>query len=123
MCKSQYAADVKTHHERRERKKNTKSMKEIRAHMNLQPPSSPIAFEGEESPEIESFEERIARFDKETLVQQWYDNVSFSDFDFDYGGMAGASSSHPPPFDFPPLANPQNDEEGEERKEEDYDDE
>jgi hypothetical protein len=43
-------------------------MKEIHAHLNLQPPSSPIAFEGEESLEIESFEERIARFDEEILV-------------------------------------------------------
>jgi hypothetical protein len=41
-------------------------------------------------------------------VQQWYDDVGFSGFSFDYGGMAGASSSHSPPFDSPPLANPQN---------------
>jgi hypothetical protein len=44
-------------------------MKEIRAHLNLQPPSSPIAFDGEESQKIESFDERIARFDDKTLVQ------------------------------------------------------
>jgi hypothetical protein len=72
-------------------------MKEIRIHLNLYPPRSPIAFEGEESPEIESFEERIACFDVETLVQQWYRDASFSDFSFDYGGMISASSSHPPP--------------------------
>jgi hypothetical protein len=41
-------------------------MKEIRTHLNLQPPSSPNASEGEESPEIEPFEERITRFDEET---------------------------------------------------------
>jgi hypothetical protein len=70
-------------------------MNEIRAHLNLQPPSSPIASECEESPKIESFEERIARFDDETLVQQWYGDTSFSNFGFDYGGMGGASSSHP----------------------------
>jgi hypothetical protein len=68
MCKSQHAADVKAQHERREGKKITKSVKEIRAHLDLQPPSSPIEFEGEESPEIESFEEWIAHFDEETLV-------------------------------------------------------
>jgi hypothetical protein len=51
--------------------------------------------------EIESFEERIARFDVETPVQEWYVDASFSSFIFDYGGMAGASSSHPPPFDSP----------------------
>jgi hypothetical protein len=51
--------------------KEIKSMKEICAHMNLQPPSSPIASKGEVSPEIESFEERIAHFDDETPVQQW----------------------------------------------------
>jgi hypothetical protein len=87
--------------------------------MNLQPPSSPIASEGEESPEIESFEERIARIDEETLVKQWYDDVSFSGFGFDYGSMAGASSSHPPPIDSPPPTNPQN---VEESKDEDDDD-
>jgi hypothetical protein len=83
-------------------------VKEICTHLNLQPPSSPIASEGKESPEIKSFEERIARFDKKTPVQQWYGDVSFSDFGFNYGGMAGASSFHPPPFDSPPPANPQN---------------
>jgi hypothetical protein len=83
-------------------------MKEIHTHLNLQPPSFSIASEGEESPKIKSFEEMIARFDTETPVQQWYNDASFSGFDFDYGGMAGASSSHPPPFDSPPPVNPQN---------------
>jgi hypothetical protein len=55
----------------------------------------------------------IARFDEKTLMQQWYDDVSFSGFGFDYGGMVGASSSPPPPFDSPPLTNPQNIEESE----------
>jgi hypothetical protein len=50
----------------------------------------------------------IARFDEETLVQQWYGDASFTGFGFYYGGMAGASSSHRPPFDSPPPANPQN---------------
>jgi hypothetical protein len=68
MCKSQYAADVRAQHERRERRKITKSVKEICTHLNLQAPSSPIAFEGEESLKIESFEERITRFDEETTV-------------------------------------------------------
>jgi hypothetical protein len=108
MCKSQHAADVRAQHERRERRKITKSVKEIHTHLNLQPFSSPIASDGEESLKIESFEERIARFDEETPVQQWYSNASFSGFGFDYGGMAGASSSHPPPFDSPPPINPQN---------------
>jgi hypothetical protein len=81
--------------------------------LNLQPPNSPIAFEGKESSKIESFEEMIARFDEETLVHQWYSDASFSGFGFDYGGMDGASSSHPPPFDSPPLSNPQNVEESE----------
>jgi hypothetical protein len=44
-------------------------MKEICAHLSLHSPSSPIASEGEQSPEIESFEEMIARFDDETPVQ------------------------------------------------------
>jgi hypothetical protein len=85
----------------------------------LQPPSSPIAFDGEESPEIESFEERIARFDEETPVQQWYDDARFSGFGFDHGGMAGASSSHPPPFDSPPPANPQNVKESKDKDDDD----
>jgi hypothetical protein len=120
MCKSQHAADVRAQHERRERRKITKSVKEIRTHLNLQPPSPPIVSEGEKSPEIEIFEERIARFDKETLMKQWYGNASFSGFGFDYGGMAGASPSHPPPVDSPPPANPQNIEES---NDEDDDDE
>jgi AraC-like DNA-binding protein len=57
MCKSQYVADVKAQHERRAKRKDTKSVKEIHDHLNLQPPRSPIASEGEESPDIESFEE------------------------------------------------------------------
>jgi hypothetical protein len=39
--------------------------------------------------------------------------VSFSGFGFDYGGMVGVSSSHPPSFDSPPPINPQNIEESE----------
>jgi hypothetical protein len=74
---------------------DTKSMKAIHSHLNLHPPRSPIASEGEENPEIESFEERIARFDVETPMQQWYSDTSFSGFGFDCGGAAGASSSHP----------------------------
>jgi hypothetical protein len=119
MFKSQHVTDVMAQHERCERRKITKSVKEIRTHLNLQPPCSPIAFEGEESLEIESFEETIARFDEETPVQQWYGDVSFSGFGFDYGGMAGASSSHPPPFDSPPPANPQNVEESKEEEDDD----
>jgi hypothetical protein len=119
MCKSQHAADVMAQHERRERRKITKSVKEIRTHLNLQPPSFSIISEGEESPKIETFKEMIARFDEETLVQQWYGDASFSGFGFGYGGMAGASSSHPPPVDSHPLANPQNVEESDDEDDED----
>jgi hypothetical protein len=70
MCKSEHAADVRAQHERRERREIIKLVKEIHTHLNLQPPSSPIASEGEESLEVESFEARIARFDEETPVQQ-----------------------------------------------------
>jgi hypothetical protein len=113
MCKSQHAADVRAQYERCERRKITKSVKEIRTHLNLQPPSSPIVSEGEESSEIETFKERIARFDEETPVQQWYSDASFSGFGFDYGGMAEASSSHPA------SANPQNVEESEDKDDDD----
>jgi hypothetical protein len=119
MCKSQHATDVRAQHERRERRKITKSVKEIRTHLSLQPPSSPIASESEESPEIKTFKERIVHFDEETPVQQWYGDASFSSFGFDYGGMAGASSSHPPPVDSPPSANPQNVEESEDEDDDD----
>jgi hypothetical protein len=118
MCKSQHVTDVRAQHERRARKKDTKSMKEIHSYLNLQPPRSPIASEGEESPKIESFEAKIAQFNEETPVQQWYRDASFSGFSFDFGGMAGASSSHPPPFDYPPLAHTQEDEGEEEDDEE-----
>jgi hypothetical protein len=122
ICKFQHVSDVKAQHERCERKKITKSVKEIRAQLNLQPPSSPIASEGEESPKIKSFEERIARFKDETPVQQWYGDASFSGFGFDYGGMAGASCSHPPPFDSPPPAQTHDDEEEEEEGDEENND-
>jgi Mg2+ and Co2+ transporter CorA len=65
MCKSQHTIDVKAQHARR---KDTKSIKEIYAHLNLEPPRSLNAFEGEESPKIESFEEMIACFNVETSV-------------------------------------------------------
>jgi hypothetical protein len=52
-------------------------------------------------------------------VQQWYSDASFSGFGFDYGGMAITSSSHPPPFDSPPLANLQNIEESEDEDDDD----
>jgi hypothetical protein len=42
MCKSQHAADVRSQHERCERRKITKSVKEICTHLNLHPPSSPL---------------------------------------------------------------------------------
>jgi hypothetical protein len=105
MCKSQHATDVRGQHERHERRKIIKSVKEIRTHLNLQSPNSPIASEGEVIPEIESFKERISHFDEETLMQQWYSDASFSGFSFDYGGMARASLSHPPPVDSPPPTN------------------
>jgi hypothetical protein len=118
---------VKARYKRRERKKIIRSVKEICAHLNLQLPSSPIAYEGEESPVIESFEESIAQFEDETPVQQWYGDESFSGFSFDYGGMASASSSHPPPFDSPPLAqthdDDDDDDDDDEIDEEDDDDE
>jgi hypothetical protein len=47
--------------------------------------------------------------------------MSFSDFGFDYGGMAVASSSHPPPFESPNLAHTYDDEEEVEGEEEDDD--
>jgi hypothetical protein len=35
MCKSQHVVDVRAEHERRESRKITKSVKEIRTHLNL----------------------------------------------------------------------------------------
>jgi hypothetical protein len=122
ICKSQHTADVKVHHERHARKKDTKSAKETHSHLNLQLPHSPITSEVEEIPENESFEKRIACFDVETPVQQWYWDASFSGLGFDYGGMARASSSHPPPFDSPPPAQTHEDE-GEDESEDEDDDE
>jgi hypothetical protein len=89
--------------------------------LELGAPSFFDCIQGEESPEIESFEERIARFDVETMLQQWYGYASFSGFGFDNGGMAGASSSHPPPFDSPPPSHTHH--EGEDEGEQDEDDE
>jgi hypothetical protein len=93
----------------------------MRSSINCWPPSSPIASEGEESLKIELCEERIARFDEEMPVQQWYVGVSFSGFGFDFSCMAGASSSHPPPFESHPPAHTHDDDEEEEGEEEDDD--
>jgi hypothetical protein len=125
MCKSQHVTDVNNQYERRARRKDTKSIKEIHAHLNLEPPHSLIASVGEDSPNIESFKERVARFDEEVLVQQWYGDMSFSDFSFDYDGMAGAYSSHPPHFDSPPSpqTHDDDDDDDEEGDEKDDDDE
>jgi hypothetical protein len=96
MCKSQHAADVKAQYERRTRKKDTKSIKEIHSHLNRQPLHSPIASNGEEILEIESFEARVACFEVENPMQQWYGNTSFIGFRFSYGGEVGPSYPHPP---------------------------
>jgi hypothetical protein len=53
------------------------------------------------------------------MMQLLYGDASFSSFGFDYGGMADASSSHPPPFDSPPLAQTHDDDGEDEGKEED----
>jgi hypothetical protein len=42
MCKSQHATDVKAQHERRARRKDTKFVKEIHSHLNLQPLALPL---------------------------------------------------------------------------------
>jgi hypothetical protein len=42
MCKSQHAVDVRAQYDRRERRKITKSVKEIRIHLNLQPLVPPL---------------------------------------------------------------------------------
>jgi hypothetical protein len=60
---------MKAQHKRRARKKDTKYVKDIHSHLNLQSPLSPIASEGKENPEIESLEERVARFEVEKPVQ------------------------------------------------------
>jgi hypothetical protein len=60
----------------------------------------------------------IARFDEETPVQQWYDDVSFSGFGFYYSDLVGASSSHPPLFESSPLTYTHDDDEEEEGEEE-----
>jgi hypothetical protein len=104
MCKFQHVTDVKAQHERCARRKGTKSVKEIRAHLNLQPPLSPIASEGEESSDVESFEEMVARFDTENPVQQWYGDMSFGGFSYGFDSGAGTSHSHPLLFDSPPPA-------------------
>jgi hypothetical protein len=64
---------------------------------------------------------RIAHFDVETLVQHWYGDASFSGLVFDYGGIASASSSHPPPFDSSPSAQTHDDDGEDIGKEEDDD--
>jgi hypothetical protein len=64
------------------------------------------------------FEERIAHFDGEIPVQQWYGDTSVSGLSFVYGGMGSASSSHPSPFESTPLVHTHEEEEEEEEEEE-----
>jgi hypothetical protein len=111
LCKSQHAADVRAHHERQARKKDTKSLKQMHAHMNLQPPRSPI------TSEVESFDARMARYEVENPWTQWYSDTSFSGCGFDLGGDVGTPQTQPPPYETPPI----NDEEDEEEDcDEDY---
>jgi hypothetical protein len=74
----------------------------IHAHLNLEPPRSPIASKGEESPDIESFEERVAHFDSKNPMQQWYGDMSFGGFSYSFESGVGTSHSQPPPFTSPP---------------------
>jgi hypothetical protein len=72
---------------------------------------------------MESFEEMVSLFEVENPMQQWYGDTSFNEFGFGYGEEAGPSYTHTPPFDSPPPANPQNDEDDEASREESEDDE
>jgi hypothetical protein len=119
LCKSQHAADVRAQHERRAWKKDTKSIKEIHAYLNLQPHRSPIDSDGEESPEIESFEERVSQYEVENLCTQWYGDMNFGGFSYGIDSSACPSYTQSPPFASPP----QNDEGDEESGEESDDDE
>jgi hypothetical protein len=95
MCKSQHVTDVRAKYDRRVQKKDTRSVKEVHAHLNLQPSRSPIASKVEESPKIESFADRVDRFEVENPMQHWYGDTSFS-------REANPSYSQPPLFDSPP---------------------
>jgi hypothetical protein len=103
LFKSQHAADVRAQHDRRARKKDTKAVKEIHTHLNLQPPRSPIASEGEESPEIESIEERVSQYEVENPCTQWYGDMSFDGFSYGVDSSADPSYTQPPPFASPPT--------------------
>jgi hypothetical protein len=116
---SQDAAHVKAQHERLARK-DTKSIKEIHAHLNLQTPHSPIAYEGEECPKIESFEERMAHFDMENPLQSWYRDISFGGFSYGFDSGVGTSHTQPPPFSSPPRNDKENEESGEESEDGEY---
>jgi hypothetical protein len=86
---------------------------EIHAHLILQSLRSPIASKGEERPKIESFEERVACFDTENPMQQWYGDMSFGGFSYGFDSGAGMSHTQPAPFASPPHNDEENEESGE----------
>ena len=89
-------------------------MKLLHQQSNLQPPRSPIASEGEQSPEIESFEARMSCYEQENPYSSWFGDIDISGAIF---GPGGAGTSQVPPFN-PPPPPPNNDENDEEDDEE-----
>jgi len=102
MCRKQSAIEVRMHHERQERKKNTRRLKEIHSHLNLQPPCSPIGSEGDES-EVETFEHQMQSLDQEDPFAMTYGSQSSSEV---FGFSSGTFAAPPPP---PPPSRPPQD--------------
>jgi hypothetical protein len=50
ICKSQHAVDVRAHHERQAQKKDSKSIKEMHAHLNLQALALPLVLRPKKAP-------------------------------------------------------------------------
>jgi len=89
MCKNQHDIRVAQHHERQERKKNTRRLKRLEQQAFPDDPVSPPGSE-EESSEIESFDQQMARFQQEDMYSVYMGGPSSS-------GVAGTSTSAPPP--------------------------
>lgn len=73
ICCSQYDADVRHREERIARKRDTRAIKLLCQQNNI--PRSPI--EPEEEPEMETFEERMTRYEEQNPYQEWYRDSSF----------------------------------------------
>lgn len=96
LHKCQYEADARDHHERQERKKLTKKVKEIHTKLGIDACCSPIDSEGKVS-DMETSDARKARMEEDHCTQ-WYGDASLNGYGYGYGGVTTSTRNQPPSF-------------------------